>query len=142
MESTSVSATNENGKSASVRPKQCNTFTCFPKLPAELRNMIWEHASNLPRNLDIWARRIRSLSYRWSVGDDPVKYQPFKFYTKQPVPSILQTNRESRAIGHLHYHLSFETWFQCDDGLAVTTPARVYSNFAMDQIFPMGKYKG
>ncbi|KAG4418826.1 hypothetical protein IFR04_008031 [Cadophora malorum] len=78
------------------------TFTCFVKLPPELRVMIWEVVANQPRNIDIRAR-----------GDDPeedlctAEVPPLKFWTTQPVPGVLHANQEARQVGLKFYELSF-----------------------------------
>lgn len=101
-------------------------FTCFVKLPPELRVMIWEVVAN--RNVDIRAR-----------GDDPeedlctAEVPPLKFWTTQPVPGVLHANQEARQVGLKFYELSFGAQRFPGDVLFSGQP-RIYCNFAADRI--------
>lgn len=71
------------------------TFHSFSKLPLEIRNLIWEIAANLPRNLDIWAIKTGDVTYLEGDGDK-VKIETFRYTTRQPIPGFLLANKESR----------------------------------------------
>jgi hypothetical protein len=118
------------------------TFTRFPKLPLELRNMIWEFTANVPRNIDVWAPIIEDMSFHWKEDDDHMVFKPFRFCTSRPVPSILHVNKESRAIALRFYQLSFDTHVEPGGYyLKITYPATIYLNFDVDRICPMGPYQ-
>jgi hypothetical protein len=75
-----------------LTPALLSHFTLFPELPTELRLKIWGHT----------ARTQRLLKLQYCIVDR-------KFFTFQNLPAILQTTRESRAVGLCYYHLSFGT---------------------------------
>lgn len=119
------------------------TFTCFPKLPLEIRIKIWEEAANLPRNLDIWAHTTgKATSFRRSNRDREVvdEYTMFKFTTRQPVPGVLLASKESRAASRKFFHLSFGSDLDYGSGLEVITHPEILRNFEADRICPMGPY--
>lgn len=117
-------------------------FAYFPKFPLELRNIVWEYASNQPRNLDIWAPTIGSITSRWSLQSPTEEFKIFKYYTTCPVPSVLQASRESRAVALKFYKLSFEITveFEPHDTFAINIPPRIYCNPGIDRSFTMGKW--
>lgn len=137
---TSPSSSVVNGNGAPTATSQ--TFTCFPNLPLELRNTVWEYASNQPRNLDIWAPTIGSLNFQWSPQHDKTEYTIHKFCSTQPVPGVLHANRESRVVALKFYELSFgsDCRFHPGDILAVSFPARIYHNVESDRLCPMGSW--
>lgn len=66
-------------------------FRCFPELPLELRQQIWE------------------------LGMEPreVVFGPPHYYVRRsstPAPTLLQVCRESRAYLHSHYHKCQSSW--------------------------------
>ncbi|TAQ90078.1 hypothetical protein B7494_g1602 [Chlorociboria aeruginascens] len=84
------------------------TFTCFPRLPGELRNRIWKFASLLPRVIDI---------FDIGVGT-----------------SILRTCSQARSIGMKYYttnSLNFQTIAQ-----PAYVPSTIFLNLDVDIICP------
>jgi hypothetical protein len=80
------------------------TFTCFPKLPLELRLMIWRAVFPRGRMVEIEAQ-LNSFDY-----DGP------------PVPSTLMINQESRKETLRHYLLYYQ-----DDELLQKVPTEASS---------------
>ncbi|PVH82504.1 hypothetical protein DL98DRAFT_619824 [Cadophora sp. DSE1049] len=131
------STTSAASLAGSATPRALVSFTCFLKLPPELRTMIWEAAANQPRNVDIWARDDEPCEeWRLKENLDTMEYTPFKFWTTQPVPGILHASSESRQIGLKFYQLSFgiKRW---PEEMPGSKAPRIYRNFAADRICPM-----
>ena len=123
---------------------ELRTFTCFPTLPLEIRNMIWKEAANLPRNLDIWTHPTGVTSYRdMEYGDDRLewkKYRTFRYTTRQPVPGVLIATKESRAAAREFFDMSFGIYIDWGGGVKITTNPEILRNFQADRICPMGPY--
>jgi hypothetical protein len=117
-----------------------NTFICFSKLPVELQDLVWEAVAYLPRNLDVWASFQGELRYQGENDFGPTEfvYRPFKFVTSQPPPAILYVNQEAHKIGLQRYELSFDVDYDPGCGFTFTTPTKIYQNWDMDRICPMG----
>ncbi|KAK0101103.1 hypothetical protein ONS95_012913 [Cadophora gregata] len=118
-------------------------FTLFPKLPLELRDMIWGHSCNEERIIDVRAVVISGLEnedffMRPEDNQTPKPFQVKSFtYT---VPSVLHTSKEARKIGLQHYSLEFGTKIERKVGPAtikISTPARIYVNWNRDLIFQL-----
>ncbi|KAL3425754.1 hypothetical protein PVAG01_02545 [Phlyctema vagabunda] len=90
--------------------KAPHRFTLFPKLPPEVRAMIWEAALPGPRVIEL----------RYSRG--PVE----RLWSVAKAPTILHVNFEARKVAKERYPLSFGT----DDCLPTTR-----FNFERDTIF-------
>jgi hypothetical protein len=117
-------------------------FTCFPNLPLEIRQLIWEYCSNLPRNLDIWNEEVGDVSYHWRLdGHQEVNWQPFKFFTTQSLPGVFLASKESHAIAVKYYHMSFFTTFHRGTLQKHTNPPTILTNFSADRICPMGVFE-
>lgn len=108
------------------------TFTCFSRLPVELRGFIWEYSCHVERNLDIWIAPF-------AISQSDKEEQPFKYITTTPAPAILHICKESRAAGLKHYDLKFEMEFT-SGGSTHWTPNRIYANFGTDRVFLMGAW--
>jgi hypothetical protein len=82
-------------------------FTCFPKLPKELRLKTWKHAATIPRNIDLWVGPwgIDSTHGLFDILDRPHYY----YMSTTLPPAILSTFQESRQEGLAIYKLSFGT---------------------------------
>lgn len=91
------------------------TFTCFPALPTELRLAIWALSCQIPRNVDVWVRSARNITF---PHDDAVKKARAERSLKIPtpygrklvykshagtIPPILHTSSESRLVALEHY---------------------------------------
>lgn len=85
-------------------------FACFPRLPLEIRNMIWVEAANHPRNLDIWAQPTGNMVY-WDLDINNQRvvktHDTFRFKTRQPIPELLTATKESRAATKDYFQVSF-----------------------------------
>lgn len=74
-----------------------DTFTCFPRMPTEIRQMVWVIA--LPgRRLINLVPHSHDGGYRQSIRD---KRDP-------KLPITLQVNRESRHVTLKHYRISYQ----------------------------------
>lgn len=97
-------------------------FTCFPKLPAELRLRIWKYALPGPRLVRIYLK----LEPRQPRQEgEKKKPQVSRLTTSQPPPVGLRVCRESRIEALKEYELAFPT---------KTSPAQTYINFTTDTI--------
>jgi len=111
------------GAATEIRPAKWeagnDTFTCFPKLPIELRLRIWDYC-HFPRIVDVTVCRVfDGLRDRYSV-DSPTKYAS----SCRP-PTVLSVCKESRRNALQHYDLEFGTTFK-QGILTVTTVPHVY----------------
>ncbi|KAF8859039.1 hypothetical protein BDZ45DRAFT_742853 [Acephala macrosclerotiorum] len=115
-------------------------FTGFSKLPLELRNMIWEEAAKVPRNVDVWSPTFGSMTLRADGSGEQVVVKPYRFISKQSPPSILHTNQESRVIALKFIHLDFGNDFDGDGlGFALIFEPTIMC-YKDDRICPMGPY--
>ena len=73
-----------------------DNFQLFPRLPTELRLLIWEFARPEGRIIKMRVRRNRNL------------------YSRAPVPNLLHTNQESRKLALKWYELTFEAQIYFD----------------------------
>jgi hypothetical protein len=110
--------------SYSLAPQAPTEFHLFPKLPIEIRLMVWKKASFISRAVHLSIRRLDS---------DPIKIQ---LVSKTHVPAILQTNQESRQEAANHYVLAFgNSWFLDPPGpTEYKFPDTVYINFGVDYV--------
>ncbi|KUJ11475.1 uncharacterized protein LY89DRAFT_226161 [Mollisia scopiformis] len=116
------------------------TFTCFPRLPPEIRIAIWEKVANLPRNLDIWAPKTGEVTYSAEVHGAPTdKWLETFQYTTTQFPGCLLANQESRSATCKYFELSFEVGYQQDSLMFFYQP-EIMSNVTMDRVCPMGWY--
>jgi 2EXR family len=120
---TSTTATSNDTNSLAAE------FTCFPKLPIEMRLKIWKCAANIPRNVDLWIGAAYSNMSMWGVGSPSHEYI---FSTSSP-PAILHICRESRHEGLSNYALAFGTEYSVGRN-RVTEEATVYVNWEADTI--------
>jgi 2EXR family len=92
-----------------------HTFTLFPKLAAELRNMIWTHAALQPRYLPLDYSKGRFVQNHKKFGPRTpslTKAAP-NIPGQERQPSVLQVCKESRAIGKKHHTLVQERGGDC-----------------------------
>jgi 2EXR family len=114
-------------------------FTCFKKLPLELRRQIWKEACCVSRFVDIWATPI---------GEDLGDYSNYEFYgqtlysTKSTdTPAILHRSPEARSVGLEHYSLAFgssTTQYFGKATIQITIPSGIYFQWGWDIACPMG----
>ena len=88
-------------------------FAFFPKLPAELRCMIWTLARSEPRVVKIFISKDRN-----------------RFYSTAKVPTLLQICQESRRIAKQWYKLCFQKRVS-----AIDFVPRVYFDFSSDFLY-------
>lgn len=107
----------------------------FDKLPVELRLKIWKEVCFIPRNID-----VRELYARRWPGDRVYPDIFSKYRSYNPIPPILHTSHEARMVGLQHYSRSFATQMNLDGPprLDVYFPPRIYANFDVDFVVPMG----
>jgi hypothetical protein len=90
----------EPTKSETELSEPLSEFSCFSKLPLELRLEIW-NLGMLPRTVDVFLHRIgRANSIDWPLVE---------LYSRNPVPVSLQVCQESRAEAKRTYKLCFGT---------------------------------
>jgi hypothetical protein len=94
---------NKNTKAKSKLPQ----FKPFARLPKELRLKVWELAAQVPRIVEICQSSEEATSDEENDSDDEASLNPNPFYSPTAIPSILNTNRESRSIALEHYIPSF-----------------------------------
>ncbi|KAH7310041.1 hypothetical protein BKA65DRAFT_485258 [Rhexocercosporidium sp. MPI-PUGE-AT-0058] len=117
-------------------------FILFPKMPLELRNMIWTEVCFHERLIDIWIVPF------YESGSDEDKFfddllgapaYTYKSYTNR-TPSILHTSQEARTTGLKHYSLDLGArMVNLYRGgiLQISSPPRIYVNWECDIICPM-----
>jgi len=113
--------------------KDLESFTCSPKLPADIRLQIWEVAHE-PRSVDIWVCTTQDKNR----NEESRRQAQYCFITSQPPPARLHVNRESRDIGLQFYRLDFGT---LGGGSNPRCSPRIYVNFKNDIICPLGVYQ-
>jgi len=113
--------------------KTLSSFTLFPKLPFEVRLMIWGFACHHTRNVDIWAKSIPDIYLR--------ECATFRYVSSCPPPAILGSSKEGRTEGLKHYELAFGSTFNLAFDIKITVPPRIYFNFQADRACPLGQYE-
>ena len=115
-------------------------FTCFPKLPIELRIKIWGNACSATRNVDIRAKQFVM------PGDCFENHYLYYWYSSCAVPAVLHVSKESRTEGLKHYKPDFATHreIEMEDPISLTmsisTPAQVYINWNNDRLCLIDPY--
>ncbi|PVH79850.1 hypothetical protein DL98DRAFT_572316 [Cadophora sp. DSE1049] len=131
-----------NEDATPIMDNEFKTFTCFPKLPFELRTMILTHACLETRIIDIWAMKLRLKDFNGfpsSLDEWPYKWRS----QAERAPALLHTSRETRTVGLKHYSLAFKTSFVLHDEITdattgvVITPAHIWVNWHCDVIYYM-----
>lgn len=78
------------------------TFTRFPDLPAELRLLVWQFASLVPRTVLVGLKNTKTRSYKDAIleKEEQAKFMGPKvakaYAASAKPPSVLQTCFESR----------------------------------------------
>ncbi|CZR64804.1 uncharacterized protein PAC_14703 [Phialocephala subalpina] len=109
------------------------SFTCFPKLPLELRLKIWKDISHTPRFVDIWASYHGVL-----MGlEEENEFVCTRHVTICSVPPVLHPSQEARREAVKHYKLSFGISHTLHHGIQFSAPPRIYVNLESDIICPM-----
>jgi hypothetical protein len=125
--------------STESKVEDTHVFTCFPKLPLEIRRMIWKEACSVERVLDIWAVTLdvagTTAFFKKAYGT-----VPFSYMSHCKHPAVLHTSRESRSVGLENYCLSFGTesksYVKCIE-IKAASPVRIYVNWEFDVVLPM-----
>src|SRR3954463_10674220 len=76
------------------------TFTCFPKLPLEIRRKIWKMAACEPHLIEIWQQDAITRDLNgWTYGF----LHSFTYFSAAPRdPDVLQVSKESREEASLY----------------------------------------
>ncbi|KAE9369925.1 hypothetical protein N431DRAFT_443545 [Stipitochalara longipes BDJ] len=92
---TNLSSLIHNASIGSYRaePKGTGSFTLFPKLPAEIRLKIWQHAISVPRIVEF--EKMSSIDGRYARSNGTYFDGRWRYKNKAP-PPLLSTNCESR----------------------------------------------
>ncbi|KAH7354829.1 hypothetical protein BKA65DRAFT_475306 [Rhexocercosporidium sp. MPI-PUGE-AT-0058] len=107
------------------RSKSLETFTLFPKLPMELRLIIFRYAvSNLP------GRNVFKRTYFCQP------HLPLKHHMYRCDPPLMHVNRESRLVTQQVYH-TFNLSIQEDNGRAIVLSALCF-NPEIDTLLSFG----
>jgi uncharacterized coiled-coil protein SlyX len=93
------------------------SFAFFPKLPPELRRMVWKFARPSPRVLKIY-------QFKTAPDDKP------ELYSTAKVPSLLHACQESRRIAKEWYELSLRWYARIKEG-----EGRIYFDFSSDFLY-------
>jgi hypothetical protein len=71
--------------------ERLDTFTCFGKLPVEVRVIIWRFC--FPRRREVYVKS----------GFDSLRIDTFRYSSHHPPPLVFRVNSESRALSLKHY---------------------------------------
>lgn len=105
-------------------PRRLRRFKLFPKLPVEIRVMIWRLCLPGPRVVDI---RMRKKSIPTTIGEI---LGVSRFISSVDHPVILHVCSESRSIARQHYRLSFPKKTKAE-----RSPPKIYIDFSIDTIW-------
>lgn len=113
-------------KPPAKEPKTLRRFKFFPKLPTEIRLMIWDFCLPGPRVVDV---KIRRCFFRASTRK---VFKLPRFISSLDHPAILHICSESRLLALKHYKLAFPNTMKTK---AETSPARIYIDFSIDTVW-------
>jgi hypothetical protein len=99
-------------------------FKLFPKLPTEIRLMIWYFCLPGPRVVDVTLRRKATPTITGELLD----YS--RFISSVWLPMILRVCSESRKVARQHYKLAFSKSTKTE-----SSPARIYIDFSKDIVW-------
>lgn len=117
-------------------------FTCFRKLPTELREMIWKEACFQQRHIDIWISPLSRKKFGRLLTKREVNTRSmFEVQSHHRVPLVLHTCAEARKVGLRYYSLEFDTSYSIKrrhrKTFQIGTPAQIYVNWECDIICPL-----
>ena len=115
----------EKSSAVSVSEKTIESvgcFTCFPRLPAEIRLKIWKNALPGPRIIRMELKHGVQVPLKEGEKKKP---KVTRFISSRSRPVGLHVYRESRIEALKEYELAFPT---------KTSPAQTYINFAIDTL--------
>ncbi|KUJ16514.1 uncharacterized protein LY89DRAFT_670024 [Mollisia scopiformis] len=112
-------------------------FTCFPRLPLDLRQNIWRYSCHERRIVDIWTVELGELSMH-AMGTPRGPYHAcLRHVTICKIPDVLHATEESRRIALTDYTLAFGFSHRLSHGLKLTGAPQSYVNWDSDIICPM-----
>jgi hypothetical protein len=111
--------------------RRCTTFTCFSRLPLELRRMIWKYTCFHQRNVDITASYLPDQL--WDIWDESYFHDVFYYLSLCGPPAVLHVNKESRSEGLKWYSLDFGTR-PTISGPIYASLDHIYINWQVDRI--------
>ncbi|TGO83561.1 hypothetical protein BPOR_0627g00050 [Botrytis porri] len=115
------------------------SFTEFPKLPLELRRLVWKFASFERRHVPVAAKRHHFLS-KQVTGEEESK-QLVRFRSDTPIPTLFSVCRESRLEAKRYYKKALVAEHNFVFFSIGLTP-RFYINPHCDVICPVGDLFG
>ncbi|KAG4444211.1 hypothetical protein IFR05_000308 [Cadophora sp. M221] len=117
--------------------EQHRTFTCFPKLPVEIRFKIWKLVAPEPRNIDVGVPSYdnRFFGGAWANNSNRPHYHTAEV---RKVPQILHVNHESRSLTLESYTLEFGIHVSgLSQQVHLSFSGRIYVNWQRDMICPI-----
>ncbi|KAH6723020.1 hypothetical protein BKA61DRAFT_4528 [Leptodontidium sp. MPI-SDFR-AT-0119] len=117
--------------------EQQRTFTCFPKLPVEIRFKIWKLLAPEPRNIDVGVPKHdnRFFGGAWASNSHRSHYHTAEL---RRVPQILHVNHEARSLTLESYTLEFGIPVSgLSQQVYLSFPAGIYVNWERDMICPI-----
>jgi hypothetical protein len=115
-------------------PLECSTFTCFPKLPAEIRLLIWTWACYIPRVVFITPEQVGSLFNHLDEEEGC-----FRFRSLEPQPAVLHASQESRGTAKKIYNFGFSN-IVSQGSSKFFAPGRIYVNWEVDILLPVRQW--
>lgn len=117
-------------------PQALLDFTCFPKLPIELKCRIWGLVACHERDVDITIEKSKyQVGGRRGAASDSM----FIYKSSSAHPAILHTSQEARNEGLRYYTLSFGSKFEGGGNsrnlAEVETAPKIYVNFEVDRLW-------
>lgn len=106
------------------------TFHLFPRLPPELRNMIWTMGCLEPSLVEIHCVDLRCRAQRSDPSMAPLYIFDFNlqhFRSNTPIPPLLSTCKESRSLASHYYCRSSLSSYFCSDA--------VYFRYPIDTVY-------
>ncbi|TEY19392.1 hypothetical protein BOTCAL_1903g00010 [Botryotinia calthae] len=116
--------------------KHLSTFHLFPKLPAELREMIWKEACRDERTVTVFSSD-RVLDAGHTKGNGVLPFYTFR--SLNLIPGVLHANIEARSIAMKLYMPVFDTRseFPFVTEMGKETAPSIWINPSTDIICPM-----
>jgi len=101
------------------------SFTAFSKLPLELRNMVWPHASNVPRKI--------AFTMTSNAQNTRIKNQ-------RAIPAILHVSFKAREGAKKHYTIGIKHCIMHSCICSDQESQKIYINFTVD-VFVHGRLR-
>lgn len=113
------------------------TFTRFPELPFELRQLIWLFASFNHRTIPIAVKRLHSL--KRSITGEFQEHPLYRFRSDIPIPALFSVCKGARSEAKKHFKRAVGASYTFRF-FSITLLPRFYTNSACDTICPVGPY--